>query len=89
MTSTSSNDGTSSIRVFFTTGYNKDIAAVDVQNRVSTAQGRLPQEIKNTGITISKANSELRFCGWFLFARWKCVKSVHLELSGCLCKGPA
>ena len=65
MTSTSSNDGTSSIRVFFATGYNKDIAAVDVQNRVSTAQGRLPQEIKNTGITISKANSNFVFAAGF------------------------
>lgn len=57
ITSTSSNDGTSSINVFFQTGYDVNIGAVDVQNRVSTAQGRLPQEIKNTGITITKANS--------------------------------
>ena len=40
----------------FKTGYNLNIAAVDVQNRVATAQGRLPQEIKNTGVTITKAN---------------------------------
>ena len=44
ITSTSSNDGTSSINVTFRTGYDLNIAAVDVQNRVATAQGRLPQE---------------------------------------------
>ena len=65
MTSTSSNDGTSSIDVTFNTGYDLNIAAVDVQNRVSTAQGRLPQEIKNTGITITKANPNFVFAAGF------------------------
>ena len=65
MTSTSSNDGTSSINVTFDTGYDLNIAAVDVQNRVSTAQGRLPQEIKNTGITITKANPNFVFAAGF------------------------
>ena len=57
MSSTSSNDGTSAITVTFDTGYNLDIAAVDVQNRVATAQGRLPSVVNNTGISITKANS--------------------------------
>src|SRR5579862_80220 len=65
MTSTSSNDGTSSINVVFRTGYNLNIAAVDVQNRVATAQGRLPQEIKNTGVTITKANPNIVFAAGF------------------------
>ena len=56
ITSTSANDGTSTINITFQTGYDLNIAAVDVQNRVATAQGRLPQEIKNTGVTITKAN---------------------------------
>ncbi len=56
ISSTSSNDGTSAINVTFKTGYDLNIAAVDVQNRVATAQGRLPQEIKNTGVTITKTN---------------------------------
>ncbi len=42
-----------------------NIAAVDVQNRVSTAQGRLPQEIKNTGVTITKANPNFVFGAGF------------------------
>jgi len=65
VTSTSSNDGTSSIDVTFRTGYDLNIAAVDVQNRVATAQGRLPQEIKNTGVTITKANPNFVFGAGF------------------------
>jgi HAE1 family hydrophobic/amphiphilic exporter-1 len=65
ISSTSSNDGTSAINVTFRTGYDLNIAAVDVQNRVATAQGRLPQEIKNTGITITKANPNFVFAAGF------------------------
>jgi hydrophobic/amphiphilic exporter-1 (mainly G- bacteria), HAE1 family len=65
ITSTSSNDGTSSINVTFQTGYDLNIAAVDVQNRVATATGRLPQEIKNTGVTITKANPNFVFGAGF------------------------
>ena len=65
ITSTSSNDGTSAINVTFRTGYDLNIAAVDVQNRVATAQGRLPQEIKNTGVTITKANPNFVFAAGF------------------------
>ncbi len=56
MSSTSSNDGTSAITVTFDTGYDLNIAAVDVQNRVASVQGRLPAVVNNTGITITKAN---------------------------------
>jgi HAE1 family hydrophobic/amphiphilic exporter-1 len=56
MSSTSSNDGTSSITVTFDTGYDLNIAAVDVQNRVASVQGRLPAVVNNTGITITKSN---------------------------------
>ncbi len=65
ITSTSSNDGTSSINVIFRTGYDLNVAAVDVQNRVATAQGRLPQEIKNTGVTITKTNPNFVFAAGF------------------------
>src|SRR5258708_5520647 len=64
--SSSSNDGTSSITTTFRTGYDRKIAAVDVRNRVSSAQGRLPQEVKNTGVTITKANSNFVFAAAFL-----------------------
>ena len=65
MSSTSASDGTSTINVTFRTGYDLNIAAVDVQNRVATATGRLPQEIKNTGITITKANPNFVFAAGF------------------------
>src|SRR6202012_3633115 len=55
----------SAINVIFRTGYDLNIAAVDVQNRVATAQGRLPQEIKNTGITITKTNPNFVFAAGF------------------------
>ncbi len=64
--STSSNDGTSTITTTFRTGYDLNIAAVDVQNRVASAQGRLPQEVKNTGVTITKANSNFVFAAAFI-----------------------
>ncbi len=65
ISSTSSNDGTSSILTTFQTGYSLDIAAVDVQNRVSAATGRLPAAVNNTGITITKANSNFVFAAAF------------------------
>ncbi len=65
ISSTSSNDGTSAITTTFQTGYSLDIAAVDVQNRVSSATGRLPQAVNNTGITITKANSNFVFAAAF------------------------
>src|SRR5580658_4503634 len=66
MSSTSSNDGTSQITITFQTGYDLDIAAVDVQNRVATAQGRLPATVNNTGIAITKANSNFVLAAGFI-----------------------
>jgi HAE1 family hydrophobic/amphiphilic exporter-1 len=57
MTSTSGNDGSCGITVTFDVSRNVDLAAVDVQNRVNTALGRMPNEVKTTGITITKAAS--------------------------------
>ncbi|GAA3748707.1 efflux RND transporter permease subunit [Terriglobus aquaticus] len=65
MSSTSSNDGTSTITITFQTGYDLSIAAVDVQNRVATAQGRLPATVNNTGISITKANSNFVLAAGF------------------------
>ncbi len=66
MSSASSNDGSSTITITFQTGYNLDIAAVDVQNRVATAQGRLPASVNSTGITITKANSNFVLFAGFI-----------------------
>src|SRR5918993_408266 len=52
MTSSSTNSGVSSINITFDTTRDADVAAVDVQNRVSQALGRLPGEVRQTGITV-------------------------------------
>jgi HAE1 family hydrophobic/amphiphilic exporter-1 len=57
ISSTSANDGTSNINLTFDLGTDQDIAAVDVQNRVSTVQSRLPAPVTQTGVQVSKANN--------------------------------
>ena len=57
MTSTSGNDGSSAITIVFELTRPLDIAAVDVQNRVSGVQGRLPNEVKSTGVTVNKVST--------------------------------
>jgi len=57
MTSTSGNDGSSSVTVTFDITRNLDVAAVDVQNRISQAEGRLPNEVKQVGISVIKVSS--------------------------------
>jgi hydrophobe/amphiphile efflux-1 (HAE1) family protein len=54
MSSVSANDGTSTITITFDVGYDVDIAAVDVQNRVSQATGQIPPIVIQGGITIQK-----------------------------------
>jgi hydrophobic/amphiphilic exporter-1 (mainly G- bacteria), HAE1 family len=61
ITSTSSNSGTSQITVTFDVARDVDLASVDVQNRVSQALGRLPNEVKNTGVIITKQASGFVF----------------------------
>ncbi|MEI7694394.1 MAG: efflux RND transporter permease subunit [Chlorobium sp.] len=60
MTSTSANDGSLSIAVFFKQGTNPDQAAVNVQNRVAQAASRLPAEVNQIGIsTVKRQNSQI------------------------------
>ncbi|MBE9149100.1 efflux RND transporter permease subunit, partial [Coleofasciculus sp. LEGE 07092] len=59
MTSSSSNDGSSSITVTFDATRDQDIAAVDIQNRVSIAQPQLPEAVTQTGVTVSKESSSI------------------------------
>jgi HAE1 family hydrophobic/amphiphilic exporter-1 len=61
ITSTSGNDGSSQIIVVFDITRDPDLAAVDVQNRVNQALGRMPNEVKNTGIIIQKQLSGFVF----------------------------
>jgi HAE1 family hydrophobic/amphiphilic exporter-1 len=60
MTSTSANDGSLSINVFFKQGTNPDQASVNVQNRVAQATSRLPAEVNQIGIsTVKRQNSQI------------------------------
>ena len=61
ITSTSGNDGTSQILVTFDLTRNPDLATVDIQNRVNTAQGRLPAAVKAIGITTQKTSQNFVF----------------------------
>src|SRR5271167_1559349 len=56
MSSASSNDGSSTITVTFKVGYPLNIAAVDVQNRVSQGASSLPAIVNQGGVTIKKQN---------------------------------
>ena len=57
LASSSSNDGTSSLTATFEASRDPDIAAVDVQNRVSSAEAQLPPEVQRTGVRVSKQAS--------------------------------
>ncbi len=61
ITSTSGNDGTSQILVTFDLTRDPDLATVDIQNRVNTAQGRLPGAVKAVGITTQKTSQNFVF----------------------------
>src|SRR5215475_9356950 len=61
ITSTSGNDGTSQVTVTFDLTRHPDLATVDIQNRVNTAQGRLPGAVKSVGITTQKTSQNFVF----------------------------
>src|SRR6201997_2738996 len=61
ITSTSGNDGTSQILVTFDLTRNPDLATVDIQNRVNTAQARLPSAVKAVGVTTQKTSQNFVF----------------------------
>jgi HAE1 family hydrophobic/amphiphilic exporter-1 len=57
MSSSSTNAGVSQINVTFEVTRDIDLAAVDVQNRVNQALGRMPTEVRTTGITVQKQST--------------------------------
>src|SRR6266700_3380331 len=61
ITSTSGNDGSSNITATFDLTRDPDLATVDIQNRVNTAQGRLPSAVKVVGITTVKTSQNFVF----------------------------
>ncbi|MFI3298720.1 MAG: efflux RND transporter permease subunit [Rikenellaceae bacterium] len=66
ITSTASNDGSSSIKVYFSLGTDPDLASVNVQNRVSAATSKLPSAVTQYGVTTEKSqNSQLMMVAFY------------------------
>ncbi|HIT46332.1 MAG TPA: efflux RND transporter permease subunit [Candidatus Cryptobacteroides merdipullorum] len=59
MSSTATNSGSGSITVYFEQGTDPDMAAINVQNRVSMAQGLLPAEVVQIGVTTLKRQTSM------------------------------
>ncbi|MEG2340543.1 MAG: efflux RND transporter permease subunit [Odoribacter sp.] len=59
MSSTAANNGDASIEIFFKQGTDPDMAAVNVQNRVTKAQGLLPAEVTKVGVITSKRQTSM------------------------------
>ncbi len=59
MESTATNTGSADITVYFEQGFNPDMAAVDVQNRVAKAQNLLPAEVTQVGVLTQKRQSSM------------------------------
>jgi hydrophobic/amphiphilic exporter-1 (mainly G- bacteria), HAE1 family len=61
ITSSSTNDGVSSVTATFDISRDPDLATVDIENRVNTASGRLPAAVKQVGITVAKTSEDFVF----------------------------
>ena len=59
MESTATNTGSATINVYFEQGFNPNMAAVDVQNRVSAAANLLPSEVNQVGVTTRKRQTSM------------------------------
>jgi hydrophobic/amphiphilic exporter-1 (mainly G- bacteria), HAE1 family len=59
ITSSSSNDGSSSITITFDSARDEDLAAVDVQNRVAIAEPQLPDLVQRTGVSVTKQSTSI------------------------------
>lgn len=59
MESTATNTGSATINVYFRQGFNPDMAAVDVQNRVAKAANLLPSEVNQVGVLTQKRQTSM------------------------------
>src|SRR4029078_1519040 len=57
--SDSTSNGLANVIATFDVGYDQDIAAVDIQNKVATAQTSLPPEVKQYGVTVKKTSTTM------------------------------
>ena len=84
MTSASTNNGFCSITVTFEVGRNPDLAAVDVQNRVNSALGRMPLEVRTNGITVTKGSAGFPRGHRVLLRQQPVRLALHQQLPGSL-----
>ena len=80
MKSNSGNDGSYSLTVSFAVGSDPDINTVNVQNRVSLAEAKLPDEVKRSGLSVKKKSSALLARHRDLFAGRALRHAVPLQL---------
>ncbi|MGA2745620.1 MAG: multidrug efflux RND transporter permease subunit [Candidatus Sulfotelmatobacter sp.] len=80
VTSTSGNDGTSTVTATFDLTRDPDLATVDIQNRVNTAQGRLPAAVKAVGITTAKTSQNFVFGAAVYADKDKTGKQIYSTL---------
>ncbi|RJF34697.1 efflux RND transporter permease subunit [Pseudoalteromonas gelatinilytica] len=76
--STSSNNGTASITVYFKVGTDTDIAQVNVQNRVALAEAGLPEEVKRQGVSVKKKSSSM-LLGINLYSNQENIDAIFLS----------
>src|ERR1700761_1413915 len=78
MTSSAGNDGSANITVNFKVGTNPDLAAVNVQNRVSRAVSLLPQVVTEAGVSVQKSQSS-RLLIFSLYSENKAYDQTFLQ----------
>ncbi|WP_348708622.1 multidrug efflux RND transporter permease subunit [uncultured Pseudoalteromonas sp.] len=76
--STSSNNGTANITVYFKVGTDTDIAQVNVQNRVALAEADLPEEVKRQGVSVKKKSSSM-LLGINLYSNQENIDAIFLS----------
>lgn len=79
MSSSSSNSGVSSITVTFENDVDQDIAAVDVQNRVSIAEPQLPEAVLQTGVSVTKESGGPPLMAFGLFSEDGTYDNIFLS----------
>ncbi len=80
ISSNSTADGRFSIAVTFEIGTNLDQAQVQVQNRVAIATPRLPEDVRNIGVTVAKSSPDLMMVVHLYLAGQVARPAVHLQL---------
>ncbi|QPN60208.1 efflux RND transporter permease subunit [Synechococcus sp. CBW1002] len=86
ITSSSASDGSSSITVVFANDSDKNINQVNVQNRVGLAEPQLPEEVRQSGVTVNKASTSILLV--YIFGSSDARKPYSVEtISGLLDQG--